>query len=219
MWKFQPTSIYQAGAVIATALDTIFFPLQAKKGSLLSLTDFVKKLTSDGRKAVGMSCAIPLWNRGVLILINMHFTVLILWCTIRLFEVSNLESLNSAFVEVTSVTPCVETFRDCWTQQLVWRGLPNTSDFQSLVDFWSRIQWKRTTTFNCVFRTPSSLVKPYPKFFLDSAKLVEDSSWSPSKIGNCRYFFFLYRLPRLLWSIVSRCKVLHLATVHYQMET
>ncbi|KAK4013930.1 hypothetical protein OUZ56_026481 [Daphnia magna] len=158
--NLKPTSIYQAGAVIATALDTIFFPLQAKKGSLLSLTDFVKKLTSDGRKAVGMSCAIPLWNR-----------------------VSNLESLNSAFVEVTSVTPCVETFRDCWTQQLVWRGLPNTSDFQSLVDFWSRIQWKRTTTFNCVFRTPSSLVKPYPKFFLDSAKLVEDSSWSPSKIG------------------------------------
>ncbi|XP_057378953.1 protein misato homolog 1-like [Daphnia carinata] len=158
--NLKPTSIYQAGAVIATALDTIFFPLHAKKGYLHSLSDFVKKLTSDGRKAVGMSCAIPLWNR-----------------------ISNLESLNSAFLEVTSLTPCVENFRDCWTQQLVWRGLPNLSDFQSLVEFWSRTQWKHTTTFNCVFSTPSSLVKPYPEFFLDSPNLVEDSTWNPSKIG------------------------------------
>ncbi|KAI9552609.1 hypothetical protein GHT06_020476 [Daphnia sinensis] len=159
--NLKPTSIYEAGAVIATALDTIFFPLQAKKGSLISLADLVKKLTSHGRKAVGMSCAIPLWN-----------------------GVSNLESLNSAFLEATSVTPCVENFRGCWTQQLVWRGLQNASDFQSLVDYWSRIQWKHTATSNCVFSTPSSLVKPYPKFFRDSAQLVADSSWNPSKIGS-----------------------------------
>lgn len=70
---FQTTSTYHAGAVVAIALDTIFFPLQANKGDLLSLADLVKRLTSDGRKAVGMSCAVPLRNKGALVCIIMLF--------------------------------------------------------------------------------------------------------------------------------------------------
>jgi hypothetical protein len=55
--------MYHAGAIIATALDSILLPLQTKK-SFFHMTDFVKKITMEGRKAVGVSCAIPLLDKG-----------------------------------------------------------------------------------------------------------------------------------------------------------
>ena len=82
--------------------------------------------------------------------------------------VFNFQSLNSAFAEVVSLTPCVQKFRDSWTQNLVWRGVLNPSDFQPTVDSWSRLKWERSTTINSAFRSPCSVYKPFPvDIFLD----------------------------------------------------
>jgi hypothetical protein len=94
----------------------------------------------------------------------------------QFYVVSNFDSLNSAFAEVVPITPGVESFRDCWTQHLVWRGFSSPSDFQSVVDCWSRRQWERTKTYNSIFNTSCSTVKPYPQIILDS---VESAGYPP----------------------------------------
>ena len=114
------------------------------------------------------SCAIPLPCKGE----NFNQKRLLQYVYIfnyysQFYIVSNCDSLNSAFAEVVPITPGVESFRDCWTQHLVERVFSNPSEFQSVVDCWSRRQWERAKTYNSVFNTSCSTVKPYPQIILE----------------------------------------------------
>ncbi|XP_046455765.1 protein misato homolog 1-like [Daphnia pulex] len=179
----KPYSMYHAGAIIATALDSILLPLQTKK-SFFHMTDFVKKITMEGRKAVGVSCAIPLLDK-----------------------VSNFDSINSAFLEVVPLTPGVENFRNCWRQHLVWRGLSNPCEFQSVVDCWSRRQWDHTMTVNSVFSTFCSAVKPYPEKFLGSSGPYETGHSHFRTFGGLHSSETLGHSLRELHSAISKIEI------------
>jgi hypothetical protein len=63
----QPYLPYHASSIIASVLETILLPLQEKGSSSLYMRELTDNLVEYGRKAVAVSCAVPLQNMACMI--------------------------------------------------------------------------------------------------------------------------------------------------------
>lgn len=195
---------------MATALDAVTMPLHTKKiGNQLSLADFVRHLTSHGRKAVGLSCALPLPMIGVylnrIVLPTPKNTITLT----LILSGSNMESLNSAYAQVTSLTPCIQDLKDSYAQNLVWRGVSNLSDFQPMVERWSHRRWEQSSTINCSFNSMCSAPKSaYPDLFIDPRdNIITETSSYFSTFGGLHSSIALGNSLRQLHTAISKIDV------------
>ena len=62
----QPYLPYHQAAIIGTALDTVTLPMRRKNSPKISMSEMERTLVLAGCKAVGISCAIPIADQGIL---------------------------------------------------------------------------------------------------------------------------------------------------------
>lgn len=81
-----------------------------------------------------------------------------------------MESLNLASKHIVSLTPGIESFKDCYAQNLVWRGVSNVSQFQQTVERWSALKKEHRTTRNFSFSSMCYPIKPYKNLLVNSSE-------------------------------------------------